>query len=175
MEPILQDWISPYAKELEKSAVEGDFSYEDLLSGDKIVANRTLQVWYPDCHIGDSIRIVFDTGEGSFEKTFELVGFCRFSPGFVRDPVCPSPERPVRAVSRKPLRKTCEISVDPARKDTAYDALEELAGSNPFFETDNYEHYLAQWENVTSVIRVARIHLSHHPGRHWGDEPDQHP
>lgn len=143
-----------YARELEKSAVEGDFSYEDLISGDKIVANRTLQVWYPDCHIGDSIRIVFDTGEGSFEKTFKLVGFCRFSPGFVGTQFA-LPQSVLSELCPGNLTKTCEITVDPARKDTAYDALQELADSSSFFEADNYEHYLAQWESVTSVIRVA--------------------
>ena len=143
-----------YAKELEKSTVEGDFSYEDLLSGDEIVANRTLQVWYPDCRIGDPIRIVFYTGEYSFEKTFELAGFCRFSPGFVGTQFA-LPQSVLSELCPGNLTKTCEITVDPARKDTAYGALQELADSNPLFEAENYEYYLAQWESVTSVIRVA--------------------
>ena len=53
------------------------------------------------------------------------------------------------------LTNTCEITVDAAQKETAYETLQSLADTDERFVSDTYEDFVAQWESVTSFISLA--------------------
>ncbi len=143
-----------YAEELEEAITQGDVSYEDLLSGDKLLVNWTFQYWHPESRLGDPVRILFDTPDGPVERTFELAGICHYSSGFT-DSEFILPESVLSEICPYDLTNTCEITVDAAQKETAYETLQSLADTDERFVSDTYEDFVAQWESVTSFISLA--------------------
>lgn len=61
-----------YAEEMEKSIIEGNCTYEELLQGDKIIMDENMQHWAPDWKLGDTIRMIVKSGEKSMEKSFQV-------------------------------------------------------------------------------------------------------
>ena len=46
-----------YAEELKKGITEGNVTYEELKSGDKVILDRALLHWYPDIKVGDKLKL----------------------------------------------------------------------------------------------------------------------
>ena len=57
-----------YAEELEKGILEGRVTYEELKSGDKVIADSTLLHWYPDLKVGDKLNLTVYDGDRTYEK-----------------------------------------------------------------------------------------------------------
>ena len=116
--------------------------------------NWTFQYWHPESRLGDPVRILFDTPDGPVERTFELAGICHYSSGFT-DSEFILPESVLSEICPYDLTNTCEITVDAAQKETAYETLQSLADTDGRFVSDTYEDFVAQWESVTSFISLA--------------------
>lgn len=70
-----------YAAELEKGIQQGHITYEELTSGDKVIADITLLHWYPDLALGDQLKLAVYDGETSYEKEFEIAAFGSYPNG----------------------------------------------------------------------------------------------
>ena len=70
-----------YAKEVEKGIKTGHITYEELTSGDKVIADRTLLHWYPDLTLGDKLKLMVHDGDTAYEKEFEIVAFGEYRSG----------------------------------------------------------------------------------------------
>lgn len=145
---------SSRARELERTILDGDFIWEDLLSGDQIVAKWSFAVFYPETEVGDPIRICFDTPDGPVEKTFTLVGICRYSEGFSGS-LFVLPQEVMEQICPYNLTDTCDITVNPAHKDAAYAEIQELADFSELFILDTYEEFLDTWDGTMSFISFA--------------------
>lgn len=70
-----------YAGEIEKGIIEGKATYEDLCSGDKVVADQTILYWYPEIKVGDRLTITIHDGENSYEKDLEIAAIGDYRSG----------------------------------------------------------------------------------------------
>lgn len=70
-----------YAKELEKGIIEGQVTYEELKSGDKVIADNGLLHWYPGLGVGDKLNLTIHDGDLSYEKEFEIAAIGDYGSG----------------------------------------------------------------------------------------------
>lgn len=61
-----------YAREMEKSIIEGSCTYEDLLQGDKIVMDQSMWHWAPEFRTGDTVHMILEAGDKTVEKEFTI-------------------------------------------------------------------------------------------------------
>ena len=59
-------------KELEEGIIEGSVTYEELSSGDKVVADDKMFFWYPNLKIGDVIEVSVEDGDGTHTRLLEI-------------------------------------------------------------------------------------------------------
>ena len=60
-------------EQLESGIIEGSTSYEELLSGNKVIIDRKLLFWHPDLQIGDVLNVVVEDGNGTHKRELEIV------------------------------------------------------------------------------------------------------
>lgn len=62
-----------YAKELEDGIIEGSATWEDLMSGDKVVIDDTLVRWYPELSVGSKLQVTIHDNDRDYEKELEII------------------------------------------------------------------------------------------------------
>lgn len=71
-----------FKEELEKGIIEGSVTYEDLLSGDKVIVDKNLLYWYPEIEVGDFLKVAVEDGDIVYEKQFEVAAIGDYTRGF---------------------------------------------------------------------------------------------
>lgn len=70
-----------YAEELKKGITEGNVTYEELKSGDKVILDRALLHWYPDIKVGDKLKLNIHDGDNTFQKEIEVAAIGEYGTG----------------------------------------------------------------------------------------------
>ena len=70
-----------YAEELKKGITEGNVTYEELKSGDKVILDRALLHWYPDIKVGDKLKLNIHDGDNTFQKEIEVAAIGDYGSG----------------------------------------------------------------------------------------------
>lgn len=70
-----------YAEELKKGITEGNVTYEELKSGDKVILDRALLHWYPDIKVGDKLKLNIHDGDNTFQKEIEVAAIGEYGGG----------------------------------------------------------------------------------------------
>lgn len=132
------------ADAMEKSVIQGEVSYEELLDGDKIVLNKKAYNWSPDWQIGSRISVLIEDGSRQIPKTFVVAAIAdppvylnSFSPFMVPSEV---------------LEKLCgnnqtyhwSIQAEPGQLKAAEAQLRQIAQGNQFLRLNTYEEELAE-------------------------------
>ncbi len=65
-----------YLAELEDTLIEGEFSYEELKSGDAVIVTLLDTYWYPQLQNKSSIKAVLHDGEQTVQKEFKIAAVC---------------------------------------------------------------------------------------------------
>ena len=71
-----------FKEELEKGIIEGSVTYEDLLSGDKLIVDKNLIYWYPEIEVGDFLKVFVEDGDTVYEKQLEVAAIGDYTSGF---------------------------------------------------------------------------------------------
>ncbi|MCM1106639.1 MAG: FtsX-like permease family protein [Blautia sp.] len=70
-----------FAEEVEADIIEGSATYEDLMSGDKVIVDNGLLYWYPEISVGDSYVFTIHDGDDSYEKELEVIAIADYRYG----------------------------------------------------------------------------------------------
>lgn len=73
-----------YAREVEKNIIKGNATYEELKSGDKVIADRTLQHWYPELDVGTKLNLTIHDGARTYEKEVEVAAISNYGSGLTQ-------------------------------------------------------------------------------------------
>ena len=60
---------------------EGNVTYEELKSGDKVILDRALLHWYPDIKVGDKLKLNIHDGDNTFQKEIEVAAIGEYGTG----------------------------------------------------------------------------------------------
>ncbi|HOM02999.1 MAG TPA: FtsX-like permease family protein [Acetivibrio sp.] len=71
-----REWVIGIPKsgkeQIESGIVEGNITYDDLTSGDKVIIDKKLLRWYPELRIGDILDVVVEDGNGTHRRHLEI-------------------------------------------------------------------------------------------------------
>ena len=67
---------------LENGIIEGNVTYEELKSGDKVIIDKNLLHWYPNLKIGDVLDVIIEDGDEKCRKQLEIAAIGDYDLGF---------------------------------------------------------------------------------------------
>lgn len=80
------EWLAGVPKtgkqQLEEGIIEGNVTYEELKTGDKVIADKNLLYWWPDIRIGDVLDVVVEDGNGTHERKLEIAAIGEYPLSF---------------------------------------------------------------------------------------------
>lgn len=81
-----REWLAGVPKtgkeQLEAGIIEGNITYEELKSGDKVVVDKNLLYWWPQLEVGDVIDVTVEDGDGTHERKLEIAAIGRYPLSF---------------------------------------------------------------------------------------------
>lgn len=81
-----REWLAGVPKtgkqQLEEGIIEGNVTYEELKTGDKVIADKNLLYWWPDIRIGDVLDVVVEDGNGTHERKLEIAAIGEYPLSF---------------------------------------------------------------------------------------------
>ena len=144
-----------YASEIEDGIIEGEATYEDLKSGDKIVIDKTLLHWYPGLAVGDKlVATIHDSGR-EYEKELEIIAIGDYRGGLLNyNSIVMAKEAADKLVTHNANKYFCVIA-DKDYDEDLYNALSDISDSNGRLELSSRESMYNIYKGQMMIINYG--------------------
>lgn len=143
-------------KELLKNGIiEGNATYEELKSGDKVIIDKNLLYWYPDLKIGDVLDVVFRDKDEECKKQLEIAAIGDYSLGFTSFHYLIMAEEGLHSFSNHNLNMYYRIFADKKYDADAEAKLKALVEENGRIEMDTWKAHYDEWHSAMTLTRGA--------------------
>lgn len=161
-EPFTEDDINflngipeEYADELEKGIKKGKVTYEELKSGDKVIIDRALLLFYPDLEVGDKLNLKVHDGDRMFEKEMEIAAIGEYGSGMTNYAYLIMAKEAVDRMSEYNSSKVFHVTADKDYDPELHDALKEIVHTSGRIELETWEEHYDRWKSSQVVIGGA--------------------
>ena len=141
-----------YAAEMEKSIIEGNCTYEDLLKGDKIIMDENMLHWAPDWKLGDTIRMIIKDGDKSIEKSFEVAAIADMPYSLNQFCTFLLPKSIVDELGSYNMDYNWSIAVDKSEVANVDQQLRKITDDQEFLKLETYEEEVAMNKKTTALL-----------------------
>lgn len=140
---------------LEKGIVEGNVTYEELKSGDKVIVDRNLLHWYPDLKVGDLIEVTIQNGDQTYQKPLEIEAIGDYDLGFTSFHYLIMAEEGLRTFSDHNLNMYYRIFADEKYDADVEAELKTIVEENGRIEMDTWKSHYDEWNSAMTLTRGA--------------------
>ncbi|RBP66053.1 ABC-type lipoprotein release transport system permease subunit [Alkalibaculum bacchi] len=144
-----------YEKELVEGIIEGEATYEDLKSGDKVIVDRNLLHWYPGIQIGDTLNVTIEDGNGSRNKKVEIMAIGDYSIGFTNSNYLLMAEEGAKKLSTYNINEVYHIFATKDYDKNTEDVLKELIASSDRLQMQTWKERYDEWKSALAVTSGA--------------------
>lgn len=144
-----------YAEELEQGIIEGSADYEDLKSGDKVIADQLLQYWYPDIQVGSKLHVTIHDGEKEYEKTLEVIAIGDYSTGLHNYNMLIMSKEAADILCSYNSNQYFVVNADKNFDDTLYEQLQDLVLSDGRLEMMTWQQMYDLNKNSLTFMNNA--------------------
>ncbi|MGN0465052.1 MAG: ABC transporter permease [Lachnospiraceae bacterium] len=140
-------------KLLEDGIIEGNITYEELKSGDKIIIDKNLLYWYPNLKIGDIIDIMTWDGDEKYKKQLEIAAIGDYDLGFTMYQYLIMAEEGLRSFGKNNLNRYYRIFAD-KKYDAGVEArLRTIVEENGRIEMQTWKAFYDEWNSGMILVR----------------------
>lgn len=140
---------------LENGIIEGNATYEELKSGDKVIIDKNLLYWYPNLKIGDVLDVVFRDKDEECKKQLEIAAIGDYSLGFISFHYLIMAEEGLHSFSNHNLNMYYRIFADKKYDADAEAKLKALVEENGRIEMDTWKAHYDEWNSAMTLTRGA--------------------
>lgn len=144
-----------YAGELEKGIIRGNVTYEELKSGDKVIADRTLLAWYPEIEVGDKLMLEVSGGELAYEKEFEIAAVGEYGSGMTNYNYFFMAKEAADKLCGNNGTRYFHVIADKDYDENLESALNEIVKSSGRMEMQTWKEEYEQWKSGVNITRTA--------------------
>ena len=144
-----------YSNELEKGIIKGKVNYEDLQSGDKVIADKNLLHWYPSIQIGDTLNLTIEDGSGSQNKKVEVIAIGDYSIGFSNYNYLFMAEEGIEKLSTYNINEVYHIFADKDYSKNTENALEKLIANSEQLQIQTWKQQYDEWKSALAMTNGA--------------------
>lgn len=148
--------ISKHQMDLvDRDVKKGSATYEELNSGDKIIATGYFMRNYPEIKMGDKVTFKLFDGNRTFEKEMTIIAggdFVNSISGY--DTFLMSNEA-LKKLSKNNLTYYVNIKAKKGQAKAIQPAIENIVEESELFNLESYEEVLTQWESSMQLMTGA--------------------
>ena len=148
---ISKDQMALINRDIEK----GHATYEELNSGDKVIATGYILANYPEIKIGDTLTFKFFDGNRTFEKDMTIIGGGSFAQSVTNFDNFLMSNEAIKKLSKNNLTYYVNIKAAKGKTKTVQSAIENIEEGNELFRLESYEEVLKQWEHTLQLTAGA--------------------
>lgn len=142
-----------YAKELEKGIIEGNTTFEELKSGDKVILDKTLLHWYPTLSIGDTIELTMNDSDRSYKKAVKIVAIGDYPLGFTNYNYLLMADEGAKKLSTYNINEVYHIFAKQKYNRDTEQALKELIGDDSnILELQTWKASYDEWSSAITMV-----------------------
>ncbi len=144
-----------YREELEKGIIKGAVTYEELLTGNKVIVDKNLLYWYPDIEVGDILTVEIEAGSKTYEKKLEVAAIGSYSIAFSHYSYLIMAQEGLTAFSDYSLNFYYQVFADKKYDEAVEKELEALIEESGMLEMQTWQEVYEQDKSVMAIVSYA--------------------
>lgn len=144
-----------YAEELKKGITEGNVTYEELKSGDKVILDRALLHWYPDIKVGDKLKLNIHDGDNTFQKEIEVAAIGEYGTGLTNYNCLIMAKEGAEKLTINNSSSYFQVIADKDYDEALESSLQAIVDGSGRLQMRTWKNEYDTWENAIQMTRGA--------------------
>ena len=144
-----------YAEELKKGITEGNVTYEELKSGDKVILDRALLHWYPDIKMGDKLKLNIHDGDNTFQKEIEVAAIGEYGTGLTNYNCLIMAKEGAEKLTINNSSSYFQVIADKDYDEALEASLQAIVDGSGRLQMRTWKNEYDTWENAIQMTRGA--------------------
>lgn len=144
-----------YAEELKKGITEGNVTYEELKSGDKVILDRALLHWYPDIKMGDKLKLNIHDGDNTFQKEIEVAAIGEYGSGLTNYNCLIMAKEGAEKLTINNSSSYFQVIADKDYDEALEASLQAIVDGSGRLQMRTWKNEYDTWENAIQMTRGA--------------------
>lgn len=144
-----------YAEELKKGITEGNVTYEELKSGDKVILDRALLHWYPDIKVGDKLKFNIHDGDNTFQKEIEVAAIGEYGTGLTNYNCLIMAKEGAEKLTINNSSSYFQVIADKDYDEALEASLQAIVDGSGRLQMRTWKNEYDTWENAIQMTRGA--------------------
>lgn len=144
-----------YAEELKKGITEGNVTYEELKSGDKVILDRALLHWYPDIKVGDKLKLNIHDGDNTFQKEIEVAAIGEYGRGLTNYNCLIMAKEGAEKLTINNSSSYFQVIADKDYDEALEASLQAIVDGSGRLQMRTWKNEYDTWENALQMTRGA--------------------
>lgn len=144
-----------YAEELKKGITEGNVTYEELKSGDKVILDRALLHWYPDIKVGDKLKLNIHDGDNTFQKEIEVAAIGEYGTGLTNYNCLIMAKEGAEKLTINNSSSYFQVIADKDYDEALEASLQAIVNGSGRLQMRTWKNEYDTWENAIQMTRGA--------------------
>lgn len=144
-----------YAEELKKGITEGNVTYEELKSGDKVILDRALLHWYPDIKVGDKLKLNIHDGDNTFQKEIEVAAIGEYGGGLTNYNCLIMAKEGAEKLTINNSSSYFQVIADKDYDEALEASLQAIVDGSDRLQMRTWKNEYDTWENAIQMTRGA--------------------
>lgn len=142
-------------EELEEGIIEGQVSYEELESGDKVIVDKNLLYWYPDIKLGDVIDVTVENGDKVIHRSLEVAAIGEYDLGFSNYNYLIMASDGIQTFSDYSSEMYFHIDAEQKYDEAVEESLKALVAEYGNIQLASWKAYFDEWDASISFVRIG--------------------
>jgi putative ABC transport system permease protein len=144
-----------YAEELKKGITEGNVTYEELKSGDKVILDRALLHWYPDIKVGDKLKLNIHDRDNTFQKEIEVAAIGEYGTGLTNYNCLIMAKEGAEKLTINNSSSYFQVIADKDYDEALEASLQAIVDGSGRLQMRTWKNEYDTWENAIQMTRGA--------------------
>lgn len=144
-----------YAEELKKGITEGNVTYEELKSGDKVILDRALLHWYPDIKVGDKLKLNIHDGDNTLQKEIEVAAIGDYGRGLTNYNCLIMAKEGAEKLTINNSSSYFQVIADKDYDEALEASLQAIVDGSGRLQMRTWKNEYDTWENAMQMTRGA--------------------
>lgn len=144
-----------YAEELKKGITEGNVTYEELKSGDKVILDRALLHCYPDIKVGDKLKLNIHDGDNTFQKEIEVAAIGDYGSGLTNYNCLIMAKEGAEKLTINNSSSYFQVIADKDYDEALEASLQAIVDGSGRLQMRTWKNEYDTWENALQMTRGA--------------------
>ena len=144
-----------YAEELKKGITDGNVTYEELKSGDKVILDRALLHWYPDIKVGDKLKLNIHDGDNTFQKEIEVAAIGEYGTGLTNYNCLIMAKEGAEKLTINNSSSYFQVIADKDYDEALEASLQAIVDGSGRLQMRTWKNEYDTWENAIQMTRGA--------------------